>query len=103
MSTGFALFYRLLYVLIVTAVLTLALNWLSLLAVTVRVDRRSRRVRVGDNVEERLTIQNRSSLPKPVLEVEDLTDLPGYSTGAAVGLASRAPRPRHLSAATAFA
>ena len=46
-------------------------------------------MRVGDNVEERLTIQNRSSLPKPVLEVEDLTDLPGYSTGAAVGLASR--------------
>ena len=92
MSTGFALFYRLLYILSVTAVLTLALNWLSLLMIEVRVDRRSRRVRVGDNVEERLTIQNRSSLPKPVIEVEDLTDLPGYSTGAAVGLASKGRR-----------
>ena len=50
------------------------------------VDRRTRRVRVGDNVEERITIRNLSRLPKPTLEVEDLTDLPGYSSGMAVSL-----------------
>lgn len=50
------------------------------------VERRTRRVRVGDDVEERITIRNRSRLPKPTLEVEDLTSLPGYSSGMAVSL-----------------
>ena len=53
------------------------------------VERRSRRIRVGDNVDERLTVTNLSTLPKPVLEVEDLTDLPGYSSGMAVSLSSK--------------
>ena len=92
MSTGFGLFYRLLYILGTTVVLTLVWNWLSLLSLEVKVERRSRRVRVGDDVEERVSIRNRSSLPKPVIEVEDLTDLPGYSSGAAIGLASRGYR-----------
>jgi len=55
----------------------------------VSVDRRSRRVRVGDDVEERLTIRNLSTLPKPTLEVEDLTDLPGYASGMAVSLPTK--------------
>ena len=92
MSTGFGLFYRLLYILGTTVVLTLVWNWLSLLSLEVKVERRRRRVRVGDDVEERVSIRNRSSLPKPVIEVEDLTDLPGYSSGAAIGLASRGYR-----------
>ena len=92
MSTGFGLFFRLLYILGATLVLTLVWNWFSLLSLEVKVERRSRRVRVSDNVEERVSIRNRSSLPKPVLEVEDLTDLPGYSNGAAIGLASRGYR-----------
>ena len=92
MSTGFGLFFRLLYILGATVVLTLVWNWLSLLALEVKVERRSRRVSVSDDVEERVSIRNRSSFPRPVLEVEDLTDLPGYSSGAAIGLASRGYR-----------
>ena len=92
MSTGFGLFFRLLYILGVAVVLTFIWNWWSLRSLEVKADRRSRRVRVGDDVEERLSIRSRSSFPKPVLEVEDLTDLPGYSSGMAVGLASRGHR-----------
>ena len=62
---------------------------MSLQALEVSVDRRSRRVRVGDDVEERLTIRNLSTLPKPTLEVEDMTDLPGYSSGMAVSLPTK--------------
>ena len=64
-------------------------NLISVQSLEVSVDRRSRRVRVGDNVEERLTIRNLSALPKPTLEVEDLTDLPGYSSGMAVSLPTK--------------
>ncbi len=61
-------------------------NLLSLRALEVGVERRARRVRVGDDVEERITIRNENAMPKPTLEVEDLTDLPGYSSGMAVSL-----------------
>lgn len=88
-ATGFGLFYRLFYILGLTLILGYIWNFLSVQALEVTVDRRSRRVRVGDDVEERLTIRNMSTLPKPTLEVEDLTDLPGYSSGMAVSLPTK--------------
>ena len=88
-ATGFGLFYRLFYILGLTLILGYIWNFLSVQALEVTVDRRSRRVRVGDDVEERLTIRNLSTLPKPTLEVEDLTDLPGYSSGMAVSLPTK--------------
>ncbi|MCH7786562.1 MAG: DUF58 domain-containing protein [Chloroflexi bacterium] len=92
MSTGFGLFFRLLYILGIAAVLSYVWNWLSLQSLDVEVDRRSRRVRVGDDIEERITIRNLSRLPKPVLEIEDLTDLPGYSSGMALSLSAKSFR-----------
>jgi uncharacterized protein (DUF58 family) len=88
-STGFALFYRLLYVLGLTTILSFVWNWLSVQSLDVTIDRRTRRARVGDNIEERITVRNLSALPKATLEVEDLTDLPGYSAGMATSLASK--------------
>ena len=88
-ATGFGLFYRLFYILGLTLILGYIWNLVSLQSLEVSVDRRSRRVRVGDDVEERLTIRNLSTLPKPTLEVEDLTDLPGYSSGMAVSLPTK--------------
>lgn len=89
MATGFGLFYRLLYVMGLTVLFSYLWNRQSLKDLEVVVDRRASRVSVGDPIEERITIRNRSALPKPMLEVEDLTDLPGYSGGMAVSLASR--------------
>ena len=88
-ATGFGLFYRLFYILGLTLILGYLWNLISVQSLEVSVDRRSRRVRVGDNVEERLTVRNLSALPKPTLEVEDLTDLPGYSSGMAVSLPTK--------------
>ena len=92
MSTGFNLFFRLVYVLGLTTLLSFIWNWLSVMSLEVEVDRRSSRVRVGDDVQERITVRNRSALPKGTLEVEDLTDLPGYSSGLAISLAAKAFR-----------
>ena len=89
MATGFALFFRLIYILGLTMILGFIWNWFNLLGMEVTIDRRSKRVRVGDEVEERIKVRNRSNLPKPVLEVEDLTDMPGYSNGQAISLPSR--------------
>lgn len=89
MATGFGLFFRLIYILALTVALGFVWNWFNLRGLEVTVERRSRRVRVGDDVEERITVRNRSNLPKPVLEVEDLTDMPGYSNGRAISLTTK--------------
>jgi uncharacterized protein (DUF58 family) len=89
MATGFSLFYRLIYILALTIVFAFGWNWLNIRGLSVTIDRRSKRVRVGDNVEERITVQNLSRIAKPILEVEDLSDLPGYSNGMAVSLPSK--------------
>ncbi|HJO82778.1 MAG TPA: DUF58 domain-containing protein, partial [SAR202 cluster bacterium] len=86
MATGFGLFFRLAYILGLTTILSFVWSWLNVRRLKVTVDRRSQRVRVGDEVEERLTIRNRSKVPKQLLEVEDLSDIPGYSNGRAVTL-----------------
>ena len=89
MSTGFGLSFRLLYVLGLTTIFSYVWNWLSMRSLDVSVERRTSRVTVGDSVDERITVRNQSLLPKPVLEVEDLTDLPGYSSGMAISLAGK--------------
>lgn len=89
MATGFGLFYRLIYILGLTAVLAFLWNWISVLGLEVSIDRRTRRARVGDDIEERITVRNRSSWPKSTLEVEDLTDMPGYSNGRVLSLPTR--------------
>ena len=55
----------------------------------VSVERRTKRARVGDDVEERLTVRNASAFPKSPLEVEDVSDMPGYRNGRAINLPSR--------------
>ncbi len=85
-ATGFDLFQRLVYILALATLFSLWLNWMSLRDLIVTVDRRTRRARVGDTVEERITVRNSGNLPKGVLEVMDLTDMPGFEGGAAVGV-----------------
>jgi uncharacterized protein (DUF58 family) len=70
-------------------VLSYVWNWFSLQSLEVEIERRSRRVRVGDDIEERITVRNLSFLPKPVLEVEDMTDLPGYASAMATSLTGK--------------
>ena len=86
MATGFSLFYRLLYVLAITGGLTYLWNYLTIRSVGIEVERRIRQARVGDTITENITITNTSWLPKFAIEIEDMTDLPGYQGGMAVTL-----------------
>ena len=92
MATGFILFYRLLYTLAMTVVLGFFWTWLGTRSLAVKVDRRTLQARVGDPIEETFTAINESLLPKHNLEVEDISDLPGYSGGVAVSLKSNGSR-----------
>ena len=92
LGTGFSLFYRLNYILVLTIVFAFGWNWLNVRSLGVTIDRRSRRVRVGDDIEKRITVRNLSRIAKPVLEVEDLSDMPGSSDGMAVTIAAKGYR-----------
>lgn len=83
------MFFRLIYILALTAALAFAWNWLSVRGMEVSVERRTKRARVGDDIEERITVRNASAFPKSTLEVEDATDMPGYRNGRAISLPAR--------------
>lgn len=85
-ATGFGLFYRLVYVLALTSFVGYVWTWYSLRSLDVEVRRRTRQAQVGEDVEEEVTVRNRSKLPRLALEVTELTDLPGSHPGTAVGL-----------------
>jgi uncharacterized protein (DUF58 family) len=74
-------------------VIVLLLNylWLRLSdrAIGWRVSKPSALCRVGDSLEEKFTISNRSRIPSPAIEVREDTDLPGYRNVVAFNLPSR--------------
>ena len=86
LATGFGLFYRLLYVLGLTAAISYLWTWLSVRGLEVQVDRRTLRLSVGDNIEESIRIESRGRWPRTALQVEDLSDLPGYASGRVISL-----------------
>ena len=88
MATGFDLFYRLTYILAATIIVSYVWVLLMLRAIRVEVSGRPRQARVGDEILETITIHNNSTLPKYVLEVSDLADIPGHAGGVAVSVAS---------------
>ena len=86
MATGFGMFYRLLYVLGLTAAIGYVWTWLSVRSLDVSVNRGTLRLSVGDNLEERIKVLSLGRWPRTALLVEDLTDLPGYSSGRVISL-----------------
>ena len=86
MATGFGLFYRLLYVLGITVLASYAWNWLSLRGLNTVAGDRTRQAQVGESIDEAITVTNSSVLPKYALEIQDQTDLPGYTGGIVTGL-----------------
>ena len=91
-ATGFALFFRLGYILAAVLAVSFLWNWYSVRSLEILIDRRTKRVSVGDFLEERLTVRNKGVFAKPILEIEDLTAIPGYSTGMAVSLSGKSFR-----------
>ena len=92
MATGFGLVTKLLNTLLLVMALSYFWNWLTVTSLEVKVDRLTRKAQVGDTIEEVMIVRNQLGIPKHALEVEDRTDLPGYSGGMVLSLSGNATR-----------
>lgn len=96
-GSGFAIYWRLAYVLVLAVVVGMAWSWLNLWRLEVVLERRATRGQVGVPLEGRMRIRNPTRLPRPWLEVEELTDLPDPHSGRVVNLSSDDTRSwRHI-------
>jgi uncharacterized protein (DUF58 family) len=86
MATGFTVFYILLYALIAVLGSSLLWGYFNLAGLNISARRQSGLARVGDEVETELYIRNKSPLPKLLLEIQDMQDLPGLATGTMLNL-----------------
>ena len=77
LASGFWFFFRLAYVLSALVPLSFLWAWANVRGLDVSVRRYAQRVQVGENAAERVSVTNRSPLPKLWLEVEDPSDLQG--------------------------
>ena len=87
--TGFTLFTRLFYVLVLTLAVSYLWPRLNLRWLEVRVDRRTPYIHVGEQLDERITVRNKGWLPKAWLEVVELTDIHEHHPGRTVSLAAK--------------
>ena len=85
-ATGFAFFFKLLYVLILLAAVGFAWAWLNLRGIQIQLTRLSQRGQVGGYLEGQMRVNNLNRLPKSWLEVTEVSDIPGYSSGRGIGL-----------------
>lgn len=85
-GTGFPFFYRLLYAVLLVLLIGLAWAWLNLRRLEVQLTRSEHRGQVGGHLEGRIRVISHTRVPKSWLEVAEVTDLPGYSTGRGLAL-----------------
>ena len=87
LGTGSSLYYRLLFLSTLVLAVSLAWAFLNLRGAHVSFNRRYGDIRVGQSLETQITIRNASPLAKFGLEISDLEELPGNSTGVVINLA----------------
>ena len=90
--TGIRLAYSLLYALVLLFLISYL--WSRLTADNLEVARSSPegQYQVGDRFEEQFSIQNRSWIPVPLIELTDFSNLPGYNPGRVFSLKGRRTR-----------
>ncbi len=86
LGTGFPFFYRLLYVIVLVLVVGLLWAWVNLQGLEVKLFRLAHRGQAGGVLEGQVQVINRWRLPKSWLEVKEVSDLPGYTTGRGIAL-----------------
>lgn len=85
-ATGFWLLFRLAYILLAATPLCYLWARFNVSGLEVEVERVIDRAQVGQYAEERISVRNRSRLPKVWLEVEDPSALPEYHPGRVITL-----------------
>ncbi|MCL5960674.1 MAG: DUF58 domain-containing protein [Chloroflexi bacterium] len=85
-ATGFPLFFRLAYVLIIVLALSRIWAWLNIRGVQLSRTVQPLRTQVGQQMEEQFEVRNTAPLSKPWLEVRDFSDLPDHHASMAFPL-----------------
>lgn len=85
-ASGFAVFYFLVYTLLGALLVGLLWSATNLTGIYLSAKRASGLAKVGEFLEAEVYIENRSPLPKLVLEVRDMAALPGPITGTVLNL-----------------
>ena len=91
--TGIRLAYSLLYALVLLFVVSYLWSRLAAENLSVRRTSPEGQYQVGDHFEEQFTIENRSWIPIPLLEMTDFSNLPGYNPGRVFGLKGQLNKP----------
>ena len=86
LGTGFPFFYRFLYVIALVLGFGLFWAWINLQGLQVRLTRLSHRGQVGSYLEGQVQVVNRFRFPKSWLEVKEVSDIPGYTTGRGIAM-----------------
>jgi uncharacterized protein (DUF58 family) len=92
LSSGWETMYRLFYTMAATLLLSLLWSWVNVRWTQVSYELKTPRVQVGGQVEEILTIQNSSWIPKLWLEIRDESTLLGRRGNGALALGSHEKR-----------
>ncbi|MSP78172.1 MAG: DUF58 domain-containing protein [Dehalococcoidia bacterium] len=92
LATGATLYYRAVYALLLALIGSWVWARLGLVGLRVQVERNRRQATVGDAIEERITVTNRSPLPKAWLEVEDQTSVGARAASMVISLGSHSFR-----------
>jgi uncharacterized protein (DUF58 family) len=90
--TGIRLAYSLFYALVLLFLVSYVWSRLAADNLSVVRDSPEGQYQVGDPFEEHFTVENRSWIPIPLLELTDFSNLPGYNPGRVFGLKSRRSR-----------
>lgn len=86
LSTGSVIFYRLFFALAGVMVLGVVWAYFNLHRLKVSVSRPHGHLKVGDALQSEITLKSDSVLPKWLLEVRDLTLMPGHTTARILSL-----------------
>ncbi|MGE5619747.1 MAG: DUF58 domain-containing protein [Sphingomonadaceae bacterium] len=92
LSTGWDLMYRVFYTLVSILLLSFLWTWINVRRLRCGYEIRTTRAHVGGRIEERLTLENTSWVPKLWLELRDGSTLPGRRDSRVVALGGHARR-----------
>lgn len=85
-ATGYSLLWKTTYFLMVLIGVSWLWSWVNVRNVSVERITPDQRAQIGQVVQERISVRNTSPVPKPWVEIRDLSDLPGHRASQVVYL-----------------
>ena len=92
LATGFGLFFRLAYIIIIISLVSLISVYLNIRKIEISIDRRNHLLSVGEQIDKRISVRNLSVIPKTLILATDITTIPEYTSSFALGLPTKGYR-----------